>query len=210
MLDRPEAQARPAPSRGAGQCVGTVQYRGSMCLAAHRLGARALGAPGGRVASLEWSQMASARRAAGRPGVRSRGPQRPREVCHAVPWCTFLCMDCAGGRCGRGWRGERPSRDLRERASHRAAAKRACCERRIVSTQELLAALPSCTRSACRAHADTCTCVTVRDRGAREHGRLRAPRPGVLDLEAARNYLPILSASNLCTQLYVLHAANSA
>ena len=136
--------------------------------------------------------------------------QRLREVCHAVLWCTFLCMDCAGGRCGRGWRGERPSRDLRERASHRAAAKRACCERRIVGTQELLAALPSCTRSACRAHADTCTCVTVRDRGAREYGRLRAPRTGVLDLEAARSYLPILSASNLCTQLYVLHAANSA
>ena len=108
-----------------------------------------------------------ARRAAGRPGVRGRGPQRLREVCQAVPWCTFLCMDCAGGRCGRGWRGERPSRDLRERASHRAAAKRACCERRIVGTQELLAALPSCTWSACRAHADTCTFVTVRDRGAR-------------------------------------------
>ena len=196
MRDLQSAQARPDPSRGGGQRVGAVQSRGSMCLVAHRLGARALGAPGGRVASLEWS--------------RSRGPQRPREVCHAVPWCTFLCMDCAGGRCGRGWRGERPSRDLRERASHRAAAKRACCERRIVSTQELLAALPSCTRSACRAHADTCTCVTVRDRGAREYGRLRAPRTGVLDLEAARSYLPILSASNLCTQLYVLHAANSA
>ena len=210
MLDLQGAQARPDPSGGAGQRAEAVQSRGSMRLVAHRLGARALGAPGGRVASLEWSQMASARRVAGRPGVRSRGPQRPREVCHAVPWCTFLCMDCAGGRCGRGWRGERPSRDLRERASHRAAAKRACCERRIVSTQELLAALPSCTRSACRAHADTCTCVTVRDRGAREHGRLRAPRPGVLDLEAARSYLPILSASNLCTQLYVLHAANSA
>ena len=162
--------------------------RGSMRLAGHRLGARALRAPGGRVAALEWSQMASARRAAGRPGGCGRGPPRLREVCHAVPWCTFLCMDCAGGRCGRGWRGERPSRDLRERASHRAAAKRACCERRIVSTQELLAALPSCTRSACRAHADTCTCVTVRDRGAREYGRLRAPRTGVLDLEAARSY----------------------
>ena len=196
MLDLQGAQARPDPSGGAGQRAEAVQSRGSMSLAAHGLGARALGAPGGRVASLEWS--------------RSRGPQRPREVCHAVPWCTFLCMDCAGGRCGRGWRGERPSRDLRERASHRAAAKRACCERRIVSTQELLAALPSCTRSACRAHADTCTCVTVRDRGAREYGRLRAPRTGVLDLEAARSYLPILSASNLCTQLYVLHAANSA
>ena len=198
----------------AGQGVGTVQSRGSMRLAAHRLGARALRAPGGRVAALEWSQMASARRAAGRPGVRGRGPQRPCEVCQDVLWCTFLshflCMECAWGRCGRGWRGERPSRDLLERASHRAAAKRACCERRHVSTQELLAALSSCTRSACRAHADTCTCVTVRDRGAREHGRLRAPRPGVLDLEAARSYLPILSASNLCTQLYVLHAANSA
>ena len=109
----------------AGQGVGTVQSRGSMRLAAHRLGARALRAPGGRVAALEWSQMASARRAAGRPGVRGRGPQRLREVCHAVLWCTFLCMECAGGRCGRGWRGERPSRDLLERASHRAAAKRA-------------------------------------------------------------------------------------
>ena len=103
--------------------MGTVQSRGSMCLAAHRLGARALWAPGGRVAALEWSQMASARRAAGRPGVRGRGPQRLREVCHchAVPWCTFLCMDCAGGRCGRGWRGERPSRHLLERASNPAA-----------------------------------------------------------------------------------------
>ena len=210
MLDLQGAQARPDPSGGACQRAEAVQSRGSMRLVAHRLGARALRAPGGRVAALEWSQMASARRAAGRPGVRGRGPPRLREVCHAVPWCTFLCMDCAGGRCGRGWRGERPSRDLRERASHRAAAKRACCERRIVSTQELLAALPSCTRSACRAHADTCTCVTVRDRGAREYGRLRAPRTGVLDLEAARSYLPILSASNLCTQLYVLHAANSA
>ena len=210
MLELQSAQSRPDSSAGAGQDAGAVQSRGSMRLAAHRLGARALRAPGGRVAALEWSQMASARRAAGRPGVRGRGPQRLREVCHAVPWCTFLCMDCAGGRCGRGWRGERPSRDLRERASHRAAAKRACCERRIVGTQELLAALPSCTRSACRAHADTCTCVTVRDRGAREYGRLRAPRTGVLDLEAARSYLPILSASNLCTQLYVLHAANSA
>ena len=210
MLDLQGAQARPDPSGGAGQRAEAVQSRGSMRLVAHRLGARALRAPGGRVAALEWSQMASARRAAGRPGVRGRGPQRLREVCHAVPWCTFLCMDCAGGRCGRGWRGERPSRDLRERASHRAAAKRACCERRIVGTQELLAALPSCTRSACRAHADTYTCATVRDRGAREYGCLRAPRTGVLDLEAARSYLPILSASNLCTQLYVLHAANSA
>ena len=210
MLDLQGAQARPDPSGGACQRAEAVQSRGSMRLVAHRLGARALRAPGGRVAAPEWSQMASARRVAGRPGVRGRGPQRPREVCHAVPCCTFLCMDCAGGRCGRGWRGERPSRDLRERASHRAAAKRACCERRIVGTQELLAALPSCTRSACRAHADTCTCVTVRDRGAREYGRLRAPRTGVLDLEAARSYLPILSASNLCTQLYVLHAANSA
>ena len=193
MLDLQSAQARPDPSEGAGQRVGAVQSRGSMCLATHRLGARALRAPGGRVAALEWSQMASARRAAGRPGVRGRGPQRLREVCHAVLWCTFLCMECAGGRCGRGWRGERPSRDLRERASHRAAAKRACCERRIVSTQELLAALPSCTRSACRAHADTCICVAVRDSGACEHGCLRAPRPGVLDPEAARNYLPIPS-----------------
>ena len=125
MLDLQSAQARPDPSAGAGQGVGAVQSRGSMCLAAHRLGARALGAPGGRVAALEWSQMASARRAAGRPGVRGRGPQRLREVRHAVLWCTFLCMECAGGRCGRGWRGERPSRDLLERASHRAAAKRA-------------------------------------------------------------------------------------
>ena len=87
MLDLQGAQARPDPSGGAGQRVGAVQSRGSMCLVAHRLGARALGAPG---------------------------------------------------------------------------------------------------------------------------GRLRAPRTGVLDLEAARSYLPILSASNLCTQLYVLHAANSA
>ena len=38
---------------------------------------------------------------------------------------------------------------------------------------------------------------------------LRAPRPGVLDLEATRNYLPIPSESNLCTQLYILHTANS-
>ena len=53
-------------------------------------------------AALEWSQMASARRAAGRPVVRGRGPQRLRKVCHALPWCTFLCMDCAGGRSGRG------------------------------------------------------------------------------------------------------------
>ena len=43
----------------AGQGVGTVQSRGSMRLAARRLGARALRAPGGRVAALEWSQMAS-------------------------------------------------------------------------------------------------------------------------------------------------------
>ena len=53
--------------------------------------------------------------------------------------------------------------------------------------------MPSCTRAACRAHTGTCTCVTVRDRQARElheHCCLRAPRPGVLDLEAARNYLP--------------------
>ena len=104
MRDLQSAQARPDPSAGAGQGEGAVQSR---------------------VAALEWSQMASARRAAGRPGVRGRGPPRLREVCHAVPWCTFLCMDCAGGRCGRGWRGERPSRDLLERASHRAAAKRA-------------------------------------------------------------------------------------
>ena len=86
----------------AGQGVGTVQSRGSMRLAAHRLGARALRAPGGRVAALEWSQMASARRAAGRPVVRGRGPQRLRKVCHALPWCTFLCMDCAGGAAGAG------------------------------------------------------------------------------------------------------------
>ena len=121
MLELQSAQARPDPSGGAGQHAGAVQSRGSMRLAAHRLGARALGAPGGRVAALEWSQMASARRAAGRPGVRGRGPQRLREVCHAVLWCTFLCMECAGGRCGRGWRGERPSRDWLERASNPAA-----------------------------------------------------------------------------------------
>ena len=84
MLDLREAQARPAPSGGAGQGMGGVQFRGSMCLAAHRLGARALWAPGGRVAALEWSQMASARRAAGRPGMRGRGPQRPCEVCQDV------------------------------------------------------------------------------------------------------------------------------
>ena len=100
--------------------MGAVQWRGSMRLVAHRLGARALRAPGGRVAALEWSQMASARRAAGRPGVRGRGPQRLREVRHAVMWCTFLCIEFAGGRCGRGWRGERLSRDLLERASNPA------------------------------------------------------------------------------------------
>ena len=61
-----------------------------MRLAAHRLGARALGAPGGRVAALEWSQMASARRAAGRPGVRGRGPQRPREEYRVVLRCIPL------------------------------------------------------------------------------------------------------------------------
>ena len=110
-----------AATSGCTASTPAVQSRGSMRLAAHRLGARALGAPGGRVAALEWSQMASARRAAGRPGVRGRGPQRLREVCHAVLWCTFLCMECAGGRCGRGWRGERPSRDLLERASNPAA-----------------------------------------------------------------------------------------
>ena len=59
-------------------------------------------------------------------------------------------------------------------------------------------------------NADTCTCVAVRDSGACEHGCLRAPRPGVLDPEAARNYLPIPSESNLCTQLSILRAANSA
>ena len=75
-----ERAGATSPVGGAGQGVGAVQSRGSMCLAAHRLGARALGAPGGRVAALEWSQMASARRAAGRPGVRGRGPQRLREV----------------------------------------------------------------------------------------------------------------------------------
>ena len=37
----------------AGQVVGTVQSRGSMRLAARRLGARALRAPGGRVAALD-------------------------------------------------------------------------------------------------------------------------------------------------------------
>ena len=84
MLDLQGAQARPDPSGGAGQRVGAVQLRGSMRLAAHRLGARALGAPGGRVAALEWSQMASARRAAGRQGVRGRGPQRLREVVSAM------------------------------------------------------------------------------------------------------------------------------
>ena len=42
MLDLQGAQARPDPSGGAGQHAGAVQSRGSMRLAAHRLGARAL------------------------------------------------------------------------------------------------------------------------------------------------------------------------
>ena len=77
-----------------------------------------------------------------------------------------------------------------------------CAQCRHINTHEILAALPSCTRYACNEHANLCTFVTVRDRRACEHGRQRAPvqpGPGVLDLEAARNWWSTRRESSLPT-----------
>ena len=105
MLDRPEAQARPAPSRGAGQRVGAVQSRGSMCLAARARAVRPRAAPPGR--------------------ARGQGsaPIVPRCYCHQCGRHPPLHADVRTAR-RRGRRGRRGTRHGRHRRDGRDGRRR--------------------------------------------------------------------------------------